>query len=76
MKKLALAAICGIALSTSALPGCVGWPEANKDVRELRAILTEERGFLEPKNPTHAAMIQSLDAKIDSILDHMDAITR
>lgn len=75
MKRLSLVA-CGIALSTSALAGCVGWPEANRDVKELQSLIQQERKFLEPKDPTHTAAIKSLDARIDSCLESMDKLTR
>lgn len=70
MKKTLLA----LAL-LSFISGC-GWPEMNRDVVELRAIHATLRNNTKAKNPEDQGKVDLLGAKIDSILGHMEELTK
>lgn len=67
-----------VALSLGALAvgGCRGWPEANADVKQFRAVLTVYRGATTAKNVTETAKVDELGARLDSIAGHMEELTR
>lgn len=58
------------------LGGCKGWPEANADVKELRQLHAIYRENTVPKSATESAKVEKLAGKIDSILAHMEELTR
>lgn len=72
MKKTLLV----LALALPLLSGCRGWPEANADVVELRALHKVYRDNTVPKNPTDTAKVEALGQKIDSVFGHMEELTK
>lgn len=55
---------------------CRGWPEMNQDVKKLRAIHKVYHEHTVAKEPTRTADVEALYQKEDSILEHMDELTR
>lgn len=74
MKRIIVLALL-FATSASISLGCVGWPEANADVKELRSLFQEYTKHVEPREPTRTASVEALAAKIDSCFEKMDALT-
>lgn len=59
-----------------ATAGCRGWPEANADVKELRALHKVYRDHTVPKSATDTAKVEALAVKLDSIMGRMEDLTR
>jgi hypothetical protein len=63
-----------VALAT--LVGCRGWPDANADIRQLRDLHRIYREYTAPKNKEDAVAVEKLAQRIDSILEHMEELTK
>lgn len=75
MKKTLLAVTIFVVFVFIGILGCRGWTEMRNDVRQARAIHKVYRDNTTAKNPTETAKVETLGAKIDSILGHMEELS-
>ena len=58
------------------ITGCVGWPEANKDVRELKGLFQGYRGLTQPRDAAESKTVNAIADSIEKSFDHMSDLTK
>lgn len=77
MTRKKVAAFAAVLVLLSALAAsCRGWPEMERDIREVRSLHRGYRDHTVARSATDTAEVEALAGKIDSILGKMEELSR